>query len=114
MRCLLHENALRSLLSTCVTTYHVATWAVLPLCEGLKNNSANDVKRCFPDSIICAQTTLRKPSASPLFFCGSTDIFYNDIFYLHRILEGGLIVQQFGLTVRLIYHIYENYVDYKM
>jgi len=34
----LRENALRSLLSTCVTTYHVATWAVLPRCEVLKNN----------------------------------------------------------------------------
>ena len=44
----LHVNALRALLSTCVTTYHVATRAVLPRCECLKNNSTN-VKRWFPD-----------------------------------------------------------------
>jgi hypothetical protein len=61
-----------------------------------------------------SQTTLRKPSAPRIFFCGSKDMFYNDKFYLHRVLEVGLIVQHFGLTVQLINHIYEIRVDYKL
>ena len=86
LRCL-RENALRSLLSTCVTTCRVATWAVLPRCEVLKNNSTNDVKTGG------SQTTLRKPSATRIFFYGSTDIVSNNKCYVYIMLEVGLIVQ---------------------
>jgi hypothetical protein len=58
-----------------------------------------------------SQTTLRKPSSPRIFFCGSTDIFYNGKFYIHSILEVGLVVQHLGLTGRLINHIYEINVD---
>jgi len=61
-----------------------------------------------------SETNLRKPSAPRIFFCGSTDFFYNDKLYLHAILEVGLIVQHFGLAERLINHIWEILVDYKM
>jgi hypothetical protein len=60
------------------------------------------------------QTTLRKISAPQIFFCGSKVIVYNDKFYLHRIIEVGLIVQNFELTVWLINLIYEIHLDNKM